>query len=93
MLDREAFLVAYLERLGQIVERMHAGDWDAVARRWLALAPQATGAPVRLLAQGAGGIVHGTTAGIDDAGALLVRGTDGSLTRVRAVDSVRFEGE
>lgn len=93
MLDREDLLVGYLARLGATVEALRRGEWAEVARRWSDLAPEATGAKVRLIAQDRHGSVEGTTAGIDGDGALLVRAADGALTRVCAVDTVLYEGE
>jgi len=93
MLDREGLIVGYLERLGRAFADLDAQGWPALARRWSELAPTAQGATVRLTLEGAQGNVSGTTAGIDDEGALLVRRVDGSLARVRSVDTVLFEGE
>jgi BirA family transcriptional regulator, biotin operon repressor / biotin---[acetyl-CoA-carboxylase] ligase len=52
-----------------------AGDPSALLRRWIALAPSASGTVVECEARG--GRVHGITAGIDASGALLVRLGDG----------------
>jgi BirA family biotin operon repressor/biotin-[acetyl-CoA-carboxylase] ligase len=48
-----------------------AADSSALLRRWIALAPSASGTAVECEARG--GRVHGITAGIDASGALLVR--------------------
>ena len=93
MLDREELLVGYLERLGRAFAALGADGWPALARRWSELAPSAHGASVRLAVDGAEGHVCGTTAGIDDDGALLVRRVDGLVARVRSVDTLLFEGE
>ncbi len=62
-----------------------AGDPSTLLRRWIALAPSASGTAVEC--ESRGGRVHGVTAGIDASGALLVRLGD-RLERVVAGEVV-----
>jgi BirA family transcriptional regulator, biotin operon repressor / biotin---[acetyl-CoA-carboxylase] ligase len=93
MLDREELLVAYLERLGQVLDQIGGPGWSDLRARWAALAPRSSGASVRIATEGGEPSLCGTTAGVDDDGALLVRLRDGRTLRVRSVDTVLFEGE
>ena len=69
--DRGAVLVELLAALAQRLRLLAAGEVDCVLDRWRALAPSCAGAEVEWRAAGA--LQRGVTAGIDHAGALLVR--------------------
>jgi BirA family biotin operon repressor/biotin-[acetyl-CoA-carboxylase] ligase len=87
---REDLAAVYLRELGRIHRSLEDGRWDEVARRWVALAPQSTGRRVRVAAAGGDLSYHGTTAGLDPSGALLVvRDDDGETIAVRDVCSIR----
>ncbi len=60
-------LASFARRYGQLLD----ARYDDVLRAWSALAPAAAGAPVEWEAPE--GLRHGVTAGIDQAGALLVQ--------------------
>ncbi len=62
-----AILVAFASAFGAL----RRGDSGTVLARWSALAPSASGAPIRF--EVAGGTREGITAGVADDGALLVR--------------------
>ena len=77
--DRGAVLVALLRRFSTWLSRLRGPRASDVATRWSALAVGATGAPVEW--QSDGGERRGVTAGIDGAGALLIR-AGGAIERV-----------
>lgn len=88
-LDRAALAAGYLRRLGDLAAALGRGAWLEVARRWLALAPTAEGARVRILgASGDPEPLEGTTRGIDETGALEVERDDGTRLRVHLGESV-----
>jgi BirA family biotin operon repressor/biotin-[acetyl-CoA-carboxylase] ligase len=64
-------LAAILGALASACDALRRGDTASVLARWGALAPSASGAPVRY--EVAGGTREGVTAGVADDGALLVR--------------------
>jgi BirA family transcriptional regulator, biotin operon repressor / biotin---[acetyl-CoA-carboxylase] ligase len=74
--DPAAVLAETLANLHSQVERLASGDTAAVLNRWRALAPLAVGSTVEW--DRASIKSRGTTAGIDDEGALLVRAGDGT---------------
>lgn len=69
--DRAAVLVETLAALARRYADLMAGRYDAILDAWRANAPAASGAPVSWETHA--GRQHGTTAGIDEDGALLVR--------------------
>jgi BirA family transcriptional regulator, biotin operon repressor / biotin---[acetyl-CoA-carboxylase] ligase len=69
--DATAILVETLTSLSSLVERLERGDEASVLSRWRVLAPSALGSTVEW--QRADTRARGTTIGIDDEGALLVR--------------------
>ena len=73
--ERGAVLVAALVALSAGVADLQASRFDAILNRWRALSPGSLGSRVEWDA--AGGLRRGTTAGIDEEGALLVRVTGG----------------
>jgi BirA family biotin operon repressor/biotin-[acetyl-CoA-carboxylase] ligase len=85
MLDRETLATEYLHELARVAAVLRGGDFATLAREWLELAPGARGRRVRVLTPSA---VRGTTAGVDESGALLVRLVDGKTVAVRMVDAV-----
>ncbi len=72
-----------------MVTALEDGDWSGVAEAWLQRSPQACGAPVSVSPPDRDGW-SGTSAGLDDDGALLVRDSDGGVHAVRQIESVRF---
>jgi BirA family transcriptional regulator, biotin operon repressor / biotin---[acetyl-CoA-carboxylase] ligase len=76
--DRGTVLVEVLASLSNAIDMVRAGRWDDMLRRWHALAPSASGALVEWA--GPSGFVHGTTAGLDRDGALLIRTATGVTT-------------
>ena len=85
MLDREALAAEYLRELARVADDLRRGRFEPLAREWLELAPGSRGERVRVLTPAS---VRGTTAGIDDSGALLVRLADGATIPVRMVDAL-----
>ena len=74
-LDAGWVLAQLLARLNGLLAAVEsAGPADLLAR-WLALAPSATGAPIEW--DGPTGLRSGTTAGLDEDGALVARTPDG----------------
>jgi BirA family transcriptional regulator, biotin operon repressor / biotin---[acetyl-CoA-carboxylase] ligase len=73
--DRRDVLIETLTSLGRRYEDLLAGRFDAILDAWRRRAPGASGTRV------ATGGRHGTTVGIDDDGALLVR-IDGRIERI-----------
>jgi BirA family biotin operon repressor/biotin-[acetyl-CoA-carboxylase] ligase len=69
--DRHHVLAETLTALSRRYEDLLAGRFDAILDAWRRLAPGATGARVTWTTNG--GAMSGITAGIDDAGALLVK--------------------
>ncbi len=69
--DAGAVLAESLAALAALVGQLAHGDRTALLQRWRALAPSTTGTPVTWAAPA--GTMSGTTAGIADDGALLVR--------------------
>jgi BirA family biotin operon repressor/biotin-[acetyl-CoA-carboxylase] ligase len=90
MLDRERLAADFLLGLEEIARLLEQGNWECVSRRWLALSPESHGALVRVRSgrQGSAQTFDGRTAGIDQTGALLVRGEDGTIVAVRTPGSV-----
>ena len=87
---REVVAAIYLRELGQINRILESGGWDEIARRWMKFAPQALDCRVQVAASAGGVAYHGTTAGLDPSGALLViRDDDGKQVTVRDACSVR----
>lgn len=92
--ERESLAAAYVRSLGRVAGRLTSGAWTEVAAEWTRLAPAASGRMVVVLPEPGGtrARLRGTTAGIDDRGALLVTREDGGGTvRVRLAESVVFE--
>jgi BirA family biotin operon repressor/biotin-[acetyl-CoA-carboxylase] ligase len=79
--DSGVVLAETLVALNETIGALACGDQADVLERWRRLSPSATGARVEWTAPGAA--CRGTTAGIDESGALLVRVGD-RLERVRA---------
>ncbi len=69
--DRHHLLAETLVALARRYEDLLAGRFDAILDAWRRLAPRACGARVAWTTNA--GTASGTTAGIDDSGALLVR--------------------
>ena len=80
-IDRAGVLVEVLAALATRYSDLQAGRASAVLARWRDLSPSATGARVSLLRGGQR--VEGTTAGLNDDGALVVR-TAGGIDAVRS---------
>lgn len=80
--ERTTVLVETLAVLSQAYAALAEGRADDVIARWRALSPSCEGAPIAWT--GAAGRAVGVTAGIDDAGALLVRTGDGRTEAIRA---------
>lgn len=74
--DAASVLAETLAALHSQVRRLEAGDTPAILNRWRTLAPLAVGSAVEW--DRADGWRRGTTAGIDDDGALLVRAEGGT---------------
>lgn len=74
--DSAAILAETLASLNALVQRLVSGEQETVLRRWRALAPSALGSTVEWERNNVR--TRGTTLGIDDAGALLVRSGDGT---------------
>ena len=72
---------AVIEHLADALRALEAGNADGILQRWRAYAPSAVGTEVRWAKDGVD--TRGITAGIDDAGALLVETASG-LERVIA---------
>lgn len=85
---RERLAADYLTRLGSVTAALKREGWAAIARAWLALAPDAIGRRVEVAPERAKPALAGTTAGIDENGALLVTRPDGSVLHVRMSESV-----
>ena len=81
VVDAGPVLAEVLAALAEQAADLAAGRIAAVLARWRELAPSAAGARVEWTL--AGRTLRGATAGIDDAGALLVR-TGGSVERIIA---------
>jgi BirA family biotin operon repressor/biotin-[acetyl-CoA-carboxylase] ligase len=79
VVDRGTLLAAILGAMARRYAQLLEGHYDDVLRAWLARAPAASGAPVEW--ETPGGMRRGVTAGIDQAGALLVR-TGSGVERV-----------
>jgi BirA family biotin operon repressor/biotin-[acetyl-CoA-carboxylase] ligase len=80
--ERATVLVETLAVLAQGYKALAEGDARGVLARWRALSPSCEGAPVAWT--GAAGRAVGVTAGIDTAGALLVRGGGGQTEAIRS---------
>ena len=80
-IDRGLLLAKALENLSECREAIRSGGIRGVLERWRRLSPSAVGARVEWRA--AGGRVAGTTAGLDEDGALLVE-CGGRIERVVA---------
>lgn len=77
--DDGAVLGETLSALSEVYEDLRAGRSDVVLRSWRELSPSVNGSVVEWDAAGA--VVSGTSAGIDDTGALLVK-VGGRVERV-----------
>jgi BirA family biotin operon repressor/biotin-[acetyl-CoA-carboxylase] ligase len=73
-IDRHHLLAETLAALSRRYEDLLAGRFDAILDAWRRLAPAASG--TRVTWATSAGTASGVTAGIDDAGALLVRVDD-----------------
>jgi BirA family transcriptional regulator, biotin operon repressor / biotin---[acetyl-CoA-carboxylase] ligase len=80
--ERTTVLVETLAVLSQGYAGLAEGRAEDVIARWRALSPSCEGAPVAWT--GAAGRAVGVTAGIDSAGALLVRTGDGRTEAIRS---------
>ncbi len=80
--DRTTVLVETLAALALGYAALARGDAGGVLARWRALSPSCEGAPVAWT--GAAGRAVGVTAGIDTAGALLVRRGGGQMETIRS---------
>ncbi len=80
--DRAEVLAETLGTLAEWLRRVRAGGFEAMLARWRELSPSSSGARVEVVESG-GGWIAGTTAGVDDDGALLVS-VGGSVRRVIA---------
>jgi BirA family biotin operon repressor/biotin-[acetyl-CoA-carboxylase] ligase len=90
-LARESLAAEYLRRLGGVASRLERGEWESVAAEWSRHAPSASGRRVVVVSSVPGSTerIRGTTAGLDEHGALRVERADGSGTiRVRMSDAV-----
>lgn len=86
---REELAAAILGQLSTIAGLMYHGDWAQVREDWIAMACGIQGAPVRLRDDaGVAAGPCGTTAGIDEGGALIVRLEDGSRTILHSSESL-----
>jgi BirA family biotin operon repressor/biotin-[acetyl-CoA-carboxylase] ligase len=81
-IDRTLVLVETLAALAQGYSTLVAGDAEGVLARWRELSPSCDGAPVAWT--DAAGRLAGVTAGIDGAGALLVRTPGGQQEAIRS---------
>jgi BirA family biotin operon repressor/biotin-[acetyl-CoA-carboxylase] ligase len=87
--QREPLVAAYLRELAGIARALGRDAWGAVAQRWEALAPRASGRRVRVTPRnGKESAYEGITMGVDDVGALRVRRPDGDIVSVRLAESV-----
>ena len=77
--DRARLLDEILATLADVCHRLHRGETDDILRAWREAAPSAEDAEVEWDA--GNGVRRGTTAGIDAAGALLIR-TPAGMERV-----------
>lgn len=88
-ISRERVAATYLREMGQIHRQLELDGWPQIARRWSAFAPHATDCRVRVAASMGGVSYHGTTAGLDPFGALIViRDDDGERVAVRDACSI-----
>ena len=71
IMDRAALARRIVQGLVELGQRLEAGDWETVRKRWMELAPGAAG-PVRIV-PGRAPSWTGVACGVDDRGALLVR--------------------
>jgi BirA family biotin operon repressor/biotin-[acetyl-CoA-carboxylase] ligase len=81
--DSGEVLAETLVNLSAQAQRLAVGDKSALLARWRALAPTAVGSPVEW--DGASRRRRGTTTGIDDQGALLVR-AENEIERILSGD-------
>lgn len=87
---RERIAASYLRELAEMDRALERGAWPAVAQRWLSLAPEAVDCRVLVAATADGLSYHGTTAGLDRSGALVViRDEDRKRVAVRDACSIR----
>ncbi len=82
---REELAAAYLGRLGELAAGMRRGEWSAISRMWEELCPGCRGAAVRVLAEPP---FEGITDGLDGAGGLRIRKSDGTTGVVRTAEKV-----
>jgi BirA family biotin operon repressor/biotin-[acetyl-CoA-carboxylase] ligase len=82
---REQLAADYLRRLGDLAAEIRRGEWSAISRMWEGLCAGCRGAGVRVLAEPP---FEGITDGLDSAGGLRVRKSDGTIEVVRTADKV-----
>jgi BirA family biotin operon repressor/biotin-[acetyl-CoA-carboxylase] ligase len=82
---REKLAAGYLELLGELATEMRRGEWTGISERWEALCPGSRGRAVKVLAKPP---FEGITDGLDSAGGLRVRRSDGTVEVVRTADRV-----
>lgn len=82
---REQLAADYLRRLGDLAEAMRRGEWTALSRLWEGHCPDCRGSAVRVLSELP---FEGVTDGLDSAGGLRVRKSDGTIEVVRTADKV-----
>jgi BirA family transcriptional regulator, biotin operon repressor / biotin---[acetyl-CoA-carboxylase] ligase len=75
LVERGLVLAALLLAVPQVYARLLAGDADDILREWRAAAPSAQGARVEWMSES--GTRTGTTLGVGDDGALLIRTREG----------------
>ena len=85
--DRAPLIRAFLEALERWDERVRRCGLQPLIERWLELSPASRGGWVEV--EGPGGLVQGTTDGLNAAGALRVR-VDGKITEVTIAEVVKL---
>ena len=87
--DREKLTAIYLRCLSSVIVKLDEGRWDEIRESWMALAPGASGARVRIT-PASGEVFEGRTRGVDSTGALRIERPGGSVIVVRLGDSVTW---
>lgn len=90
--DPPHLVASYLGHLARESEALESGDWESVRVGCMALAPRAEGAPVRVARGGGSPDFVGITHGLDERGALRVRGPDGTVVGALLGESVTYLG-